>query len=136
MEQEATIAGLLALAMGLLKVLEVFGGWLVKKMSPDKEGSEKKVVVVQLDPEVSRLIHDTHDKVIRLHDINNVKDHDGIPLVYSSRTMAENVSAVAAAVRDVSSSQEKIVDVLKELDDKVEDNGDKLDDVLKAVVKQ
>ena len=137
MESEATIAGLLALALGLVKVVEIFGTWAMKKMSPAKsEKSSEKVVVVQLDAEVSRMIRDTHDRVHTMHEVTNVRDHDGIPLVYSSRTTGENVSAVAAAVRDISSSQEKIVDVLKDLDEKVEENSDKLDDVLKNVQKQ
>lgn len=134
MESEAIIAGLLALALGFIKVLEVFGTWFVKKLGPTKEKSDK-VVVVQLDPEVSRMIRDTHDRVHSMHDILTVKDHDGTPLVYSSRSMAENVSVVAAAARDISSSQERIVEILEKIDDNVDENGDALRQVIKNTTK-
>lgn len=124
MEQEAIIAGLFALALGLVKVVEVSIAMIAKRVSGTK--SEKvdkidRVVVVQLDPEVSRLIRDTHDRVHTLHDIVNVKDHDGVPMVYSSRTMAENVTLIAAAMKDVSSSQERLADVMEKIEDKVDD---------------
>lgn len=121
MEGDAsTTAGLFALAMGLMKVLEIMATWLVKKMGPTKEKSEK-VLVVQLDPEVSRMIRDTHDNVHRMHDVLSVKDHDGVPMVYSSRTTAENVNSIAAAMRDVASAQERIAGVIEKIEDKVDD---------------
>lgn len=125
LEDGATHAGLIALALAVVKVLEVAIGALAKKMSPSKD---EKVTVVQFDPEVSRMIKATHDRVHTMHEVTNVKDHDGIPLVYSSRTVGEHVTATAAAVKDNSVK-------LDRLEDKVDENNDKLNDVLQAVKK-
>lgn len=134
----ATVAALIGAVVGLVKVLDkvvdFVGSWIKQKTTPPAQADAKTaVVVVQLDAEVSRMIRDTHDKVFLMHNVVGEKDFDGVPLVYSSRSVGENVVAVAAAVRDVSSSQERIVDVLKDMDDKIDENGDKLTRALTSI---
>ena len=111
-----TLASLMSAAIVAMKFAEKFFDWAGKKLSKSEKG--EKVVVVQLDPEVSRMIRETHDKAGHVSDVVSVLDTNGTPMVYSSRTTSENVQLVAAAMKEVSHSAERLASTL----DKVEEN--------------
>lgn len=92
-----TIATLFALIMGIVKGFDYLMEYISKRAKKDKNGHEDKpvVMVVQLDPEVSRLIHDTQLNTQTIKDIVLVRDLNGAPMVYGPR---EELRLVAAAV--------------------------------------
>lgn len=112
-----TLASLLSVAVIVMKTAEKFFEWASKKVGR----GEKNIVIVQLDPESSRMIRETHENTLHVTDLISVRDHDGTPMVYSSRTASENVQLIAAAMQDVSKSQERLASTL----DKVEEKQDK-----------
>jgi hypothetical protein len=120
MHDDATIAGLLALAIGLIKVIEVLVIWGMKKMKSGREGANGHVTLVQLDPSTSQALKEILEKVHDVHQISQVKDQDGIPMMYSSRSNNENVKQIALCLRDVSHCQERIVEKLDKMNDKLE----------------
>ena len=116
MDPTATTAGLIALAIGLVKIVEKLVEWVIKKMSPD--GGKN---VVQLDPEMSRMVQETHARVVVMADTMSVKDGDGVPMVYSSRVIADDVRSTAMILKDISYTQQKLLDRLESLDERVSD---------------
>lgn len=101
-----SVASLLALALGLVKIIETLVAWGVKKMSKKEETK----TYVQLAPDASRMIRETHERVGEMHVITNRYDQDGTPLVYGPR---RDIHALAA-------SAEKIEEKLEEIDAKAE----------------
>ncbi len=116
MEPATTTAGLIAVAIGLVKIVEKLVEWTFKKMSPD--GAKP---VVELSPEISRLIHETHQRTVLMAEIMGVKDGEGVPLMYSSRVIAEDVRSTAMVLKDISYTQQKLLDRLEALDERVSD---------------
>jgi hypothetical protein len=113
---DPNVAALIAVAMGLVRIVEKIVEWGVKKMS----GEEKKAVVV-LDPDTTRIINEIHSRTLSLTETIGLRDPDGVPMVYSSRQVAEDVRATALVLRDISYTQQKLLDRLEALDDRVED---------------
>lgn len=133
MNDSATIAGLIALAVSLVKLLELFAAWALKKIQPAKDGSNGHVSLVQLDPITSQALRDILERVHDVSEIVKVKDRDGTPMVYSSRTNNDNVQQIATCLRDVSKCQERIVERLDKMDDKLSAVENNSDNMLKAV---
>lgn len=78
---------------------------LAEKMldGKSKNGIVSKVVVVQLDPEVSRQIVETHGTVVKIEDVVSVRDENGAPMVYAPRAIMgrieEKVDRLVVAVK-------------------------------------
>jgi hypothetical protein len=110
----ALLATLIALAMGLVKVLEKFADWLMKRGKDDKS-----TMVASLDAEASRMVRETYEKGADVHQVVSRTDNDGIPMVYTPRSYLDNQLRMAEALRDVSkgteSNAEKIDEILRSL---------------------
>jgi hypothetical protein len=105
----AILTSALAIALMLVKVLEKSFDWVTKKLTKEKEGGTSRV---ELAEEPSRMIRETYESARRVDEISSVRDHDGIPMVYTPRSALENQLKMAEALRDMSrdtvSSQEEI----------------------------
>lgn len=110
----AILATAMALAMGLVKVIEKLADWLMKRGK-----DEKSTVVASLDAEASRMVRETYEKGGDVHQVVSRTDNDGIPMVYTPRSYLDNQLRMAEALRDVSkqseSTAQKIDDILREL---------------------
>lgn len=109
-------AGLLALAVGLVKIVEVTIRWGLTKIKKEPKVGTSKPVMVQLDPEVSKLIVETGENVRDMHMVMGRVDQDGTPMVYSSRSGIDTLREIAAMVKDAARSQERLAATLDRLD--------------------
>lgn len=108
---DTTVAMLIALAMGLMKVLEKFAEWAMSKMKKDKGTNGHSA---KLDPETAMALKE-------IHDIVQLKDSDGVPLVYWPRSQTETQKEMAETLRDISRAQDKTVDRLELVADRLGD---------------
>lgn len=107
----ALLATMMALAMGLVKVLEKLADYLM--------GKKSKEIKAVLDEETARALRDTNDRMHHTDEIVSLRDNDGIPMVYTPRSYLDNQLRMAEALRDVSresqSTSEKIDEILRSL---------------------
>lgn len=110
----ALLATMMALAVGLVKVIEKLTDWLMKRGKEDKS-----TVVASLDSEASRMVRETYEKGTDVHQVVSRTDNDGVPLVYTPRSYLDNQLRMAEALRDVSkesaSTAKKIDEILSSL---------------------
>ena len=124
-----TVAAFVALAMGLMEIIKQLVNWLGKKITgKDKDAA---TLMVQLDPEVSRIIHESGEQMKTVSSIIGRTDGDGIPLVYSDRKAEENVSRLAEMMKDLADSQRRLADSMMRLDQAFESH-DKTDAIVFA----
>lgn len=116
MYNEAIIAALIAIVVSFAKIVEMCIGWFVGKFKK-KEGTNGHNI--HLDPETCRILRDIYEKSHDLFNVIGVKDSDGVPMVYSSRSNNENVQQIALILRDVVNTQERIVTCLDRMNEKV-----------------
>lgn len=116
MDPTTTTAGLIAVAIGLVKIIEKLVEWTIKKMSPNNERMS-----VVLDTETLKLLHETYTKSAIATEIMVLKDTDGVPMVYTPRSIPDDLRQTALLLRDISYTQQKLLDRLEALDDRVED---------------
>lgn len=128
LSEPVTLAALLALAMGLMEVIKQLVGWLGKKIT-GKDGSQ--TLLVQLDPEVSRIIHESGRQVEAMANVVFKTDNDGVPLVYSDRKAESSISTLADSMRDLTNAQERLAISMARLDASFESH-DKTDSVIFA----
>ncbi len=120
MVEETTVAALIAISIGLVRIVEKLVEWGMKKVSP-KESSEPKETVVHLDHETTRVLHDIQIKAHNMTEAMGVRDKDGTPMIYSSRSVGDDIERIAILMRDCTFAQQRLLDRLEQLDDKVED---------------
>lgn len=137
MHDDVTVAALLAISIGLLKIVEKVIEWGFKKVS-ERNGNAVNtgITSVQLDPESARYFREIYEKAHDIHNTISIKDNDGVPMVYSSRSNNENVKDIALCLRDVSSSQERITSALDKIEDKIDIVNDKTDSLMMASKKR
>lgn len=110
MENPTTVATLLALALGLVKIVESLIVWTMKRFSGKEE---LRPTVVELGPEASRMLRDMSGQVATIHSIQSKTDDLGAPLVYGPRY---ELHQVAAALADV---DKKVEDVAADVADAI-----------------
>lgn len=103
----ALMATLLAIAMGLVKILESVVTWAIKRVRPE---SADKQMVVRLDSESSRLIRNTSDKIDSISIIVNRVDQMGTSLIYGPRTDVSYVSAAVERIEEKVDNIEKLTE--------------------------
>jgi len=124
-----TVAALIALAMGMMEVIKQLVSWIGKKITgKDRDGT---TLMVQLDPEVSRIIHESGEQVKAMSALVSRTDNDGVPLVYSDRKSEENVGKLAELMKDLTDSQRRLADSMARLDTAFESH-DKTDAIVFA----
>lgn len=112
-------AVLIALALVLAETIKLVVAWTAKKIKKDK-GEDAQKFDVHLDPEISRLIHDMSQEVRMLGGVISKSDQDGVPLIYSSRSDAQNLKVVVDVMKELSAFQQRIVSLSERLDSKFE----------------
>lgn len=118
MENPGTVGALLALAIGVVRLVETFAQWAykkwVKRAEEDAEGTgtngHRNGHSAKLDPETALALKEIHDTV-------TLKDSDGVPLVYWPRSQIDTQKDIAKTLQDISRSQDKMVDRLQTIVD-------------------
>jgi hypothetical protein len=113
----AIIGGIIAVAMAAVEALKLAVGYLGRKLIGK---SSHQMLHVQLDPEVSKVIHETGDTIRSMAIVIGRTDPDGVPLVYSSRGQEEVVVRIADAMKDLNESQRRLAVALERLDSRFE----------------
>lgn len=114
--------GLVALVVGLVRIVEVILRWGLNKVQKKQAQGASKPLVVQLDPEVSKIIHETDQNVRDMHMVMGRVDQDGTPMVYSSRSGIDTLREIAAMVKQAAASQERLAATLDRLDTRFTDH--------------
>jgi prefoldin subunit 5 len=114
----AMTAMLVALALAMMEVIKTLVGWLGKKLPGAKD--KRQTLLVQLDPEVSQIVHETGDHVKGVSAIVSRVDADGVPLVYADRKMERSVEKIANVLERISQSQDKIQENMAKLEHRFE----------------
>lgn len=107
--ETAGIAGLIALAIGLSKIIEK----LIDRFVPKKHHDE-----VISDPRITRVV-----SILEAHDQN------GVPLVYSPRMLVDQQTKMAELMAKSASSLEKIADQLDGINDHLDKHSEALSDL-------
>ena len=76
--------------------------------------------------DIKQIAIDTNDKTKALHSLHSKTDGDGVPMVYSPRSivadqkeMAKTQNKTAEHMRDISMTQTQMADTMKEIKEKV-----------------
>ena len=122
---EATVAALLGLTIGLVKVIERLVDWALNSRKKSNgngvsNGTNGHKTYVQLDPETTAYLRELQEKIHDIHATVAVKDSEGIPMMYSSRANNEDIKQVALCLRDVSNNQERIAETLEKTSERIE----------------
>lgn len=115
---ESVHAAIIALALGLLKVVEILVGWIVKKFNHGDK-APTAVTIVQLDPEASRMIRETNEMVADIHSAVDRTDPDGSLLIYGPRGLVHDALAALGSI-----------------DSKIDTLGKQNDEILRIVIKK
>jgi len=113
--EPALTAALVALAITMMEVIKLLVGWLGKKLS---KREKQHTLLVQLDPEVSAIVHETGDHVKGVNAIVSRVDADGMPLVYADRKMERTVEKIAIILERISSTQERLAENMAKLEER------------------
>jgi ABC-type transporter Mla subunit MlaD len=103
----------MALAMGLVKVLEKVFDW-----ASNRKGKEIKAV---LDGDTARTLRETNEQVRHTSDIIGLRDNDGIPMVYTPRSYLDNQLKMTEALRDLSQNQDTTTSQLEATNKKIDE---------------
>jgi hypothetical protein len=112
--EPVTIAALVALAMGMMEIIKQLVNWVGKRFTGKSD--EKQTLLVQLDPEVSRIIHESGDQIKAMSTVMFRTDSDGVPLIYSDRKVEQNVEKLVELMKDLTDSQRRLADSMARLD--------------------
>jgi hypothetical protein len=122
MQDAVTIAAMMGVIMALIKILEIFCSWLLNKLIVNNDVSKNNkdhIGIVMLDSEYSKLVRETYDMTLKMKDIIVQKDLDGAPLVYYPRSVVDEQKKVCGIIKDISSLQEKELDLQEQINDNV-----------------
>lgn len=120
-ENPALSAVLIALALILAETIKLLITWMSKKMKREKS-EQTETVEVDLDPEISRAIHEIGHQVREMYSVLSKCDNDGVPMVYSSRTDAQNLKMIVDVMKELSAFQQRLVAISERLDNRFERN--------------
>lgn len=108
--EHAANGGMIALALGLVKLLEHLITWITKKAKGEER---EKTVVVELGPEPSRMLREVYEATQDIRQVTELKDNDGVPLVFTPRSMIQ--TQMAAALRDVDRKTDEIAESVEQI---------------------
>jgi hypothetical protein len=120
--QPALTAVLVTLAIGLMDIIKLLIGWMSKKFSKKDRDRHAQTLLVQLDPEVSAVVHETGDNVKDVSAIVSRVDADGMPLVYADRKMERTVEKIAILLDRISNTQERLSENMAKLESRFEEH--------------
>lgn len=110
-------AALVAFAIALMEIIKVLINWLGRKVTKQ---DKRQTLLVQLDPEVSQIVHETGDNVKGVNAIVSRVDADGVPLVYADRKMERSVEKIAETLERISNSQDRLQENMAKLEHRFE----------------
>jgi uncharacterized protein Yka (UPF0111/DUF47 family) len=108
------LTGLLIMAITLVKIIDKLIDIATNRFKKNK--GETGTTVVQLDPEMSKMISTTSENVRDVHAVMGRVDKDGTPMVYSSRSGTETLREIVMTLRDIASSQERLAASLDKME--------------------
>ena len=115
--EPALTAALVALAFTMMEIIKLLINWLGKKYT----GKDKhQTLLVQLDPEVSSIVHKTGDEVHGISAVVTRVDADGVPLVYADRKVERSVEKIAETLERISRSQDRLAETMGKLEQRFE----------------
>jgi hypothetical protein len=114
----SVFASMMALAFGLMKLLEITLTALFKKYKLTKP----QKIEVQLDPELAQRIMEMDEKLNSMSNVMGRTDNDGTPMVYSSRSGVDAVREIAIIMRNTSQTLERLAHMLERLEQKFVDH--------------
>lgn len=94
MHDDTTLAALFGLMVAMVKAIEKGGAWMYAK-----KNGKNAPIVVQLDPAASMALASVLTKVTKIEDIVEVRDADGMPLIFFPRRVEERISEKLDVVR-------------------------------------
>ena len=109
----AILGTLMAFAVGVVKIIERLVDRFADKKKKEGNGHTNGHSST-LDPQVSQAIKEIHDVV-------QLRDGDGVPLVYWPRSQMETQKEMAKSLVDINRGQDKMVDRLERVGDSLEE---------------
>jgi uncharacterized protein YlbG (UPF0298 family) len=108
----ALVSGFIALAYGLIKLATL----LVNKL---RTKDDEKPAFTARDREMLTSLYEDHTEVknlvTKISDIHDVKDEDGIPLVYVPRSYTIQHEKIIDALTQITKSQERTAYILEQI---------------------
>lgn len=92
--------------------------WLVQKVAG---GKKPGIAHARLEPETNSLIRELHDSTKKIEEIISLRDPDGIPFVYSPRSIVAVQKEIAEILRAVSVSQQRVAEVCERIEERLDD---------------
>lgn len=114
----AVTAGLVALAIGLMEVIKQIVSWTTRKIT----GADSTSLHVQLDPDVSKIMHETASSVKDVNSVIMRTGTNGVPLVYADRRTEANISQIVLLMNEISQGQLRLADAMSKLGGKLEEH--------------
>lgn len=111
--EHALLAGAMAIAVGLVKIIEKAFDWLTSR-----KDRETKAVI---DVETARALRETNDRVHHSDEIISLRDNDGIPMVYTPRSYLDNQLKMSEAIRDMSDAHDHTTSELERTNKKIDE---------------
>lgn len=119
--------------------LVIIGTWILKMFFPQvlerlrqrpalEQVQQPTQLVVQLDPEVSKAIHETATAIKNVSEIVERKDEAGTPLVYADRRQEHATIKIADMLKELADAQKRLADSMTRLDERFEEH-DKRDSI-------
>lgn len=116
MENAGTVGMLLALAIGTVKLLEKVVEWGITKIKEkrSKKGSNGHS---NGNGHSHSLDAKTIQALKEMHDIVQLRDSDGVPMVYWPRSQVDIQKEIVSTLHDINRSQDRMVDRLDQIAD-------------------
>ena len=108
-----TVAALLAITIGFVKVLEKIADWAYARyVNNNNRGANNNgnMSIVQLDPMASAALVEILKRTEKIDDLLSPRDNDGVPLIYFPRS----------SIHDIVARQRATLDKIDEIDKKIE----------------
>lgn len=111
----ALLGALMAMSVGLVKIIERLVDWMVEKKKKRLEDEERaaKGTNGHSNGHSAKLDEETAVALKEIHGIVSLKDQDGVPLVYWPRSQIATQKEIAETLCDINRSQDKMVDRLE-----------------------
>lgn len=117
MDSPGTMGMLLALALAVVKLLEKGAEWAITRFKARKKDGEDEHTNGHTNGHSAKLDAETAQALKEIHDIVQLRDGDGVPLVYWPRSQIETQKEIAKSLTELNRSNDKIVDRLETISD-------------------
>lgn len=127
------VASLIALAVGLVKVVERLIDWAMKRKKQEQHKQvEHNNMVLKLDDTISKMFVEDHAHINTMLDVMSVRDGQGVPLVYTPRSIMDEQRQMSMLLGQISASQSR----LAETQDRMMDSQSKLCEIVDELLRE